>query len=240
MDAITITGLAGMSTNVTVLPKGTRESNTWNYIDDGPLGLQRFTWLASYPRSGNTYFRICYERLFQLRSFAIYRTHENCCFPYDMRGDEPHVLVKTHRSETVNAWPAILIVRDGRAALASHAHFSVDDTPYETRLRKLVEDKAWSTMNAHWLDWPNVQVIRFEDLVTNAIEVIKKAIPWQQLGLSCVYQQATTFVELNRQAPGFFRGGNWKDDFTPELLDLFWKNHGEMMSRLGYADTPPS
>src|SRR6266542_744438 len=118
-------------------------------------------WLASYPRSGNTMFRVVVNRLFALRSYSVYndRIFEDRPDVADVVGhqhfdesvetlalsSEP-CLVKTHDLPGTDAHPAIYLVRDGRDALVSYAHFVLDyerssqpeDTDFQTVLRNLV------------------------------------------------------------------------------------------------------
>lgn len=93
-------------------------------------------WLASYPRSGNTFFRILLKELYGQKTYSIHDDpllvdleiadvvgHEN--LPPDwksMDDDDEPVFIKTHRLPEDDR-PAIYIVRDGRDALVSHAKF---------------------------------------------------------------------------------------------------------------------
>lgn len=215
----------------------TQEGVTWNHQEFTGLGTQRLWWLASYPRSGNTYFRICFERMFSVRTFSVYETQENCQFPYDCDGDEPCILVKTHNLPAKTKWPAILIVRDGRESLASWAHYNrKDGEDYHQKLASAINGDlswCWSKFHGQWLDYPHLRVIRFLDLISDPAGAILGAMDCESLGLVRA-GDPPAFEELHSQSPGFFRGGNWKADFTPELLELFWKKHGKMMNRLGF------
>ncbi len=217
--------------------------NTWNKQTRLEMGSQRMIWLASYPRSGNTFYRICYELMYQVRTFAPYTTNEGCKFPYEVDGDEPCVLVKTHNLEPVNTWPAVVIVRDGRAAVASWAHFSLarmkQKTSYRDRLRDVIQDKdGWAAFHHHWLNRPNTNVIRFEQLIKDPAPTIQASADYASLGMSPKTANLPEFQDLNKQDPDFFRGGDWRNDFDSELYDLFWENHGDVMTQLGYEYEP--
>ncbi|MGC2656557.1 MAG: sulfotransferase domain-containing protein [Bryobacteraceae bacterium] len=101
------------------------------------------TWLASYPRSGNTFARIALLCFFGIRSRTIYSEH-----PFDqvigrpppeltpIIGKRPpemtaaemavsleRFFVKTHELPGADPSAAIYLVRDGRDTLVSYAHY---------------------------------------------------------------------------------------------------------------------
>ena len=97
----------------------------------------RPVWLASYPRSGNTFLRIILQNFFRLPTYSIYNVQgqgfsdpssaaleEAPVLPRDWRdslSDEPGakpMLLKTHDRPEGDG-PAIYLVRDGRAAIDS-------------------------------------------------------------------------------------------------------------------------
>jgi sulfotransferase family protein len=111
-------------------------------------------WVASFPRSGNTFLRIILHRLYGVRASTVYdvdgvaeRLGEEL-IGYtgrpgslaDMRAsDEPH-FIKTHRQRDADVDendPAICLVRDGRDALVSWARQSSEKDPnsYEAELQ---------------------------------------------------------------------------------------------------------
>jgi hypothetical protein len=98
-------------------------------------------WLASYPRSGNTFFRILLKQCFGITTYSIYPDHalaEQQNIRHFLREtvghvglftpdaspaqDESAVVVKTHELP-LGEKPAIYVVRDGRDSLVSYAHF---------------------------------------------------------------------------------------------------------------------
>jgi hypothetical protein len=94
-------------------------------------------WLASYPRSGNTYFRMLLHHLHGLKTYSVYDDpllermdgsadavgHEKLPGSIDeLDSHETVYLVKTHHLPR-DERPAIQIVRDGRDALVSYAKF---------------------------------------------------------------------------------------------------------------------
>ena len=100
-------------------------------------------WLASYPRSGNTYFRILLNRMFGLCNYSVYDTglsqEQIRMLPtarmvgeapiegsLNSLAQEPKLfIIKTHELPADDTYATIYIVRDGRDALVSYAHFII-------------------------------------------------------------------------------------------------------------------
>ena len=113
----------------------------------------RPVWIASYPRSGNTFLRIILENMFQLPTYSLYRVEgqqvydpsadalqEAPFLPRDWRSrvstdsQAALALIKTHNLPEDNA-QAIYVVRDGRATLDS-----VLSLPQKIRVRAAIID----------------------------------------------------------------------------------------------------
>jgi Sulfotransferase domain len=92
-------------------------------------------WLASYPRSGNTFFRMLLYHVCDLKTYSIYNDplldrieasdivgHALLPKPLLELNRSPEIcFVKTH-DLPVDDNPAVYLVRDGRDALVSYAH----------------------------------------------------------------------------------------------------------------------
>jgi hypothetical protein len=105
-------------------------------------------WLASYPRSGNTFFRILLHHLYDFETYSVYPLQNagqqpledtgklrllvgQPQIPFDLQAagaDSAPWYVKTHELPAQDEAPAILIVRDGRDALVSYTHFLLKTT----------------------------------------------------------------------------------------------------------------
>jgi hypothetical protein len=103
------------------------------------------SWLASYPRSGNTFFRILLHRIFGYPTYSVYsvpaRTARNRddeerllrmvgqsdeqCDVEQLRRDSRMHFVKTHELPKAEQAPAVVLVRDGRDAVISYAYFAL-------------------------------------------------------------------------------------------------------------------
>ncbi len=94
-------------------------------------------WLASFPRSGNTFLRIVLHRLYGLPTYSIYDDDDPVAqrvgvglVGYSRKPPSREEMVessriyftKTHKRPKNDAFPAIYLVRDGRDALVSLAH----------------------------------------------------------------------------------------------------------------------
>jgi hypothetical protein len=221
-------------------------------------------WLASYPRSGNTYFRALAKHVYGLPSYEVYDWGERGPSPIkditggtsapltiaEMAASDRLFLVKTHDLPGED-FPAIYLVRDGRDALVSHAHFVLE---YDVRLprdpervRETLEsliagEHSFGGWSRNVLAWTQRQtrtvVVRFEDLVAHPLDELRKAVA--AVGLT-LHEERTddlpTFDDLNAQMPAFFRRGRvggWRDEMPDDLHKLFWRRHGAVMTQLGY------
>jgi hypothetical protein len=92
-------------------------------------------WLASYPRSGNTFVRVLLHELYGLSTYSIYGPADtygpaaNRPLPTmrQMRRAAAVHVVKTHDLPREDH-PALYVVRDGRDALVSYAHYLLQTT----------------------------------------------------------------------------------------------------------------
>lgn len=234
-------------------------------------------WLASFPRSGNTFFRIILEKLYGQESLSLY-------------GDDPaHVsseleagpneaalerlqaspklhFIKTHELPSDDS-PAILIVRDGRDAMVSFAHYIEDygvvrRSPFgefvanldacrqellhgrprfDQLLRRIVERRYfdWSGHYRAWSARPsNCAVVKFESLIRQPEIISQGALQALGLGLTRLRgDKLPTFDQLHEQDPKFFRAGQvgqWQAEMSPDVEELFWREHLEGMRQAGY------
>lgn len=140
---------------------------------------QSVVWLASYPRSGNTFLRTVLWHCFGLRSASIY--------PRDLGGNRAledyvgHIehgpqmprqlrengiaLLKTHeRPKSDN--PAIYVIRDGRAACVSLWRFGGKTIPLEAVIAGQHRFGTWADHVRAWApkQRPNTLLLRYEDL----------------------------------------------------------------------------
>ncbi|MFT4166952.1 MAG: sulfotransferase domain-containing protein [Microlunatus sp.] len=123
-------------------------------------------WLASYPRSGNTFLRIVINRLYGRGSSTVYPVDgvrerlgdvvaiENAGVSLaDLRNSADVHFVKTHRRRSYDVSAvdrALYIARDGRDALVSFARQCTEEGPerYSEELKELIQRHTGGT--ASW------------------------------------------------------------------------------------------
>ena len=141
-------------------------------------------WIASFPRSGNTYFRNILYYVYGIESSTW---HNESSYPVDENYSN-YQFVKTHLlpKDLVPfdpAIPAIYLVRDGRDAVVSIAHHRKDlVNPGSDFLMNLQEAivaaegsffGGWSKNADAWIQRAQL-VIRYEDLIADPASVFKR------------------------------------------------------------------
>lgn len=238
----------------------------------GYYKLFMITWLASYPRSGNTFFRVVLHRLFEYQTHDLYPSEQAAKrFPEErvvlrrlvgpnevVRDIAPLIadfrmhFVKTHDLPNRDNNPAVVLIRDGRDAVVSYAHFFLKtergiDHPgrdlFEETLRGIVDGDSfggWSDNVNAWVDrvGPD-RAVRYEDLVKDPVHTVTAAL--SRVGLNCKTNGTgpPSFEELHALIPWFFRRGrqgSWRSEMPKRLQDRFLQKHGETLLRLGYSE----
>jgi len=221
-------------------------------------------WIASYPRSGNTWLRIVLYYLCGYPSWSRYLRPRPSTSPWslgqlDLAGasaqiESPELVwVKTHERAERDAHPAVYVVRDGRDTLVSYAWFTLNferalPDPIDPQLfRKTLYDLmvgdspfgTWSENVRSWLRRPNTVVVKFEDLLRDPHAELRRATAGLGLENVAIRENVKlpTFAELHAAKPTFFRqgtSGQWRTDMPPDLLARFWETQGSAMAELGY------
>lgn len=216
--------------------------------------------LASYPRSGNTFFRVVAHSLFGVRSADVYdpeaviREDDGEREVIKLMGHSraaEAALLKTHDpADADDPRPAICVVRDGRDVYVSYMHFAMryfpDQMPpggFVEVLRMLVASRdhfgGWSANVESWLGRrrPPV-VVRYEDLIAKPEDSVREACRAAGVDLPGAGGAGVPdFESLRALLPGVFRKGKtgaWREEMPAEIEALFWEHHGVMMDRLEY------
>jgi hypothetical protein len=198
-------------------------------------GSEVIVWVASFPRSGNTFLRIVLHRLCGVRTSTVYdidgvaeRLGKDLIGFTDRPGglsemravDEPH-FVKTHRQRDADVDEddrAICLVRDGRDALVSWARQASEEDPstYEDEIRSKVlrvstaGTGSWGTNVLSWLrpSAPHRVVLRYEDLIRDPHATVTPIIATVAPALGLRPEAAIpSLVELRGHDDLFFRRG---------------------------------
>jgi hypothetical protein len=148
-------------------------------MSDRQAQSHRLVWLASYPRSGNTFLRTILWHCFGLRSASVYPQDlggnraleeyvghiEHGPQMYDRLQESGVSLVKTHEYPR-DANPAIYVIRDGHAACVSLWRFYQGSIP----LGAVIEGRhRFGTWADHVKAWsprvrPNTMLLIYEEL----------------------------------------------------------------------------
>ncbi len=183
-------------------------------------------WLASYPRSGNTFFRIVLDEVYGLQSSTY---HNETDYPLDPDyADFP--VVKTHllpaQLEPADpSVPAVYLVRDGRDCVVSLAHYRKDllapDSDIEQNLLEAIDAAdgsyfgGWSRHVAAWRKRADL-IIHFEDLIEDPIACVGELGRWLDLPPPRL-DRVPDFAALRKQ--DFRYGSGVEHGFSPEQRD---------------------
>jgi hypothetical protein len=224
-----------------------------------PTQAARPVWIASYPRSGNTFLRIILRDAFRLPSYSLYYVegdthHDPSAEALEQAPQLPRnwqdsvvrdpaaapILIKTHDPPSDQS-PAIFIARDGRAAIHSYYHYHKKYAFEQPSLTEIIAGAcqfgSWSEHYRAWLpkSRPNTLLILYEDLVANPQVVIQALAGF--LNLTPADACLPEFHELQRKLPSFFRRGQNSDylsEWTPAHMALFNQLHAAAMQELGF------
>lgn len=214
-----------------------------------------FIWLASWPRSGNTYLRAILYRCFGIESCSMYPNDlggntalenlvghvERSVGPYGevslcFRYPDPNpdiIAVKTHDIREADLGvPAIYILRNGYDACVSMAAF------YRCPIRHAIPGcDRFGTWGDHLSAWepenrPDTLLLRYEHMVEDprgAIDAISGF-----LNRSVICPDPPSREEMHAADPRFVRKPV-KTTINAEDEKLFWRLNGDMMKKYGYA-----
>jgi sulfotransferase family protein len=209
-------------------------------------------WLASFPRSGNTFARVVLRSVYGVGSSSAYpegkgRLATELAETVADAGLEPR---KTHELEHAgDDSPAIYVLRDGRDCYVSYAHFALElderyrGMAYSDVLRTLIDSPdqfgGWSRHVDVWTSRAApTAVIRYEDLLADPAATVAGACEELGLDLPAGAGAPPAMASLREREPLLFRrgvAGSWRDEMPPELEELFWSRHGQTMARVGYC-----
>ena len=205
-------------------------------------------WLASYPRSGNTFLRTVLYQCFGIRSASVYRDDlgkqagiealtghiEPTAQGRIEFGDQPVCPIKTHALPPDDR-PAIYIVRDGRDAVVSLYHFWNE----RLALSDIVEGPdyfgSWADHLTAWEPQkrPNTLLLRYEDLVDSLGASIDRIA--DHLGLEPRSRTLPSRAELAALDGRWIKpAGADKAELDGPALRRFWEVNGDVMREFGY------
>jgi len=207
------------------------------------------TWLASYPRSGNTFLRTILWHCFGLRSASVYprdlggnRRLEEYVGHIEHDGPDGRIvfpknnptLFKTHEHATDHS-PAIYVIRDGRAVMISLWKFYKGEIPLETFMTGQYRFGKWSSHVQSWMpdERANTLTLKYEQMrsdlpgtlqqISGFLErdIIKQSIPDR----NTIASAAGKWVR---------KKSDWRTEFPEDLLEDFNARNGDLLSKMGY------
>lgn len=219
-------------------------------------------WLASYPRSGNTFIRTLFNQAFGLETWSVYSDsldiaanqsladmvgHKSVPEDFDWqnaRSDEHIHVIKTHElfSDDYAADKAIVLLRDGRDATVSFYHHQ-KNFGNKIGMEDIIDGSplgfSWAQHEKSWREAADQGVeilfLRFEDFVRDPESAISTISDFLAIEASKVH--IPTFEELNKLSPNFFRQGKsaaYSDAMNNETQRYFWLVNGQRMEANGY------
>ena len=208
----------------------------------------KITWLASYPRSGNTYLRTILFYCFGIKTASIYpndlggnKTLENfvCHIEHNQnktitfqKNSIP--IIKTHKlNQDENR--SIYIIRDGRAASVSLWNFYGKKIPIKDII---LGNHRFGTWKDHLISWnplkrPNTLLIKYEDILCNFEYVLNSIETFLEIKvLSKKLPSRDTVALLDGR---WVRSKtDWKEKISSEELNLFNKINYPFLKEFGY------
>ena len=223
-------------------------------------------WLASYPRSGNTFIRVILNHAFGVKTYSIYgdkydiaadeatkevvghkELPENFDYHKARQSDELY-FIKTHEpySKDYENDKAIYVLRDGREATVSYYYYLENFSKNKHNYLEIINGYTFvCSWGEHLLSWQRAQQekilkLRFEEIILSVQAAISQISAF--IGLTPLKSEVPNFAILNKTNPSFFRSGK-KDSFVSELSQYeqkyFWLVNGQAMRNSGYVDKIP-
>jgi hypothetical protein len=229
-------------------------------------------WVASYPRSGSNLTLMTLGKVFGFRKRGLTSRPDETRQKFGVPPTEDlvsalselddTVFLKTHGLPGAGDEAAVMyLVRDGRDALVSHAHYvrgrdkpSFRDLDFEAALERIIrrghalmERPGQVPPNVTWSDhvrtWTTrsapTALVRFESLIEDPGAEVGRALGDLGVGVPESQGRIPSFEDLQNQRDTvmFRRGkaGAWRDEMPPRLQELFWELHGTQMEALGYS-----
>lgn len=217
-------------------------------------------WVATYPGCGSTLLCQMIHQLFGERVYfattefqelfteeSLYEMGNQYCKEknwddfYKLANESRDLyFIKTHK-KPMDQNPAIVVVRDGRAAIESYYWYQKKTFPdQEISLMDVIFGnmyyKDWSYFYQHWTKGrPQTLSLNFESLKENPKECIERIEDF--LGKKSKGDWADPFQRGAQSYPNIFRLGqiaSWRETWSEEEEAIFWLCHGETMAAWGY------
>jgi hypothetical protein len=219
-------------------------------------------WLASYPRSGNTFLRVVLNGIFGIKTSSwnghgddrvfssrpgvvdvighIRRPSHGVALIEEARRSDQIYVIKTHEPPLTDD-PAIYVVRDGRSAVVSYYHYLNEVEHLSIAMETVIEGGVYAgSWSEHFVKWrplerPTTLLLRYEEITKDTNRLI------DLLAAFCFTKPKPTgpqsFESLHQLYPEFFRKGDDAANIAELVpyLPRFMQLHGSVMRILGYV-----
>jgi glycosyltransferase involved in cell wall biosynthesis len=204
-------------------------------------------WIASFPRSGNTFFRNILYEVYGLESATF---HQDPGYYLD-KNYQAYPYVKTHilpeqLEPSDSSIPAIYIIRDGRDALCSIAHHRKDiiapgSDYYENLKAAIIAEKGtffggWSQNVLKWIKRADI-VIRYEDLLLDPVGCAERLRSLTDMP-EPMREKTPSFEQLKFGIPKYGSGKD-RNISEQEMRELAEKNFRKGKSGSWKEEMPP-
>ena len=218
-------------------------------------------WIASYPRSGNTFLRVLLNVCFNLKSYSQYNDthdigeqeefrnivgHETYSQPWsafykESSNSSEQVLIKTHGPPQDDA-KAIYLVRDPRSVVVSYHNYLTNYSELDLRrLETILGATAFGSWGQHVNAWrahkrQNTFLVHFEHLVADPQSVASELSKF--LGMEQSGREIPSFSDLQAVNRQFFQTGSNKKNVASlsederNLVNFLFK---DQMKIMGYT-----
>ena len=222
-------------------------------------------WLASYPRSGNTFLRILMKSVFGINTYSIYNDEHDISSESNTKNIVGHEIlpdnfsfekaekskeiyfIKTHDLPCGIEKKTIYLLRDGRESSTSFFYYLKNYSNKNIIFNDVIEGNLFrGNWGEHVREWKpnqdkNIFLIKFEDLIEKPESYIDKLSNF--IGIKKLQNiNIPTFKELKKINPKFFRSGkkkSWKSKFTEQEHIKFWVLNYDEMLTYGYNNNIP-
>lgn len=223
-------------------------------------------WLSSYPRSGNTFFRVVLNSVFNIKTYSIYNDTGDIGADKETSDIVGHIFlpkdfdllkarisketyyIKTHElfeDMTLDSSDKVIyLVRDGRESTLSFTkHLKNFYKKENDDLSDVIYGNTpYGSWGEHVRQWKRVDqlLIKFEEMIDDPSSKLTEIANY--LNIDPLNKKIPTFEELQKINPTFFRSGkkdSWKKYFSNSEHLVFWLRNVNEMVDMGYATDIP-
>ncbi len=208
-------------------------------------------YLATFPRSGNSWMRLLIEELTDVSTCTVYKHRNRPLIELapikafyrlkeerrpPQKGDL--VVVKTHypylSQSNGDKHPYSKTIRIVRNPIDTFYSFMVWNEKHEGRKPKptqMIKEmvKSWRTFQEYWDKMENVYTIRYEDLIEDPFNALKAVV--EELGLDCTDEDIQRAIS---KYPPMGEVYKHLDHFSNRQLDYIRSNLGDLLDVYGY------